>query len=425
MPYEGFNVKAWHFKGKTDKMLVISRNKLTPENKDIVYKDFIETCDYSFARYIKFLAEYTNSQNIDAVEYESFAIPIYMFLQRNHSAPSIPSYVQQRTNNVTIQLDLILSAKNFLQSINDRQNSSHKTNKSTTAFIIDNDTINIVKKEPEINITKLELTDIWFMRDEQGVNKIKDDEGLVWIEDINTASKFKKLYIDNYSPKLSKQGVKCYVIEFNAFTLKGDDSVQHAKSWCWVYRINDVLPAFIQASDYFIKKAVHAMLNKTYEDLFPERPILPGFENFKSLNVHTLPMSPTQKRKKELLYNLGNFFIWPFTYDTTDEIIKLIRNTKNKNIEKKRDEIIKELHKALIDTECVRVAMSMTNPTYEKLISYVSENLSVDPILPHSKLSSEIPDYSHKDYRKNEVRNRYTDIWKSVLIPLLVEIYYD
>ena len=74
MIYPGCCLTVYHWEGNAEDTLIISRNKLTPESRDTVYKDFIETCDYSFARYIKFLAEYTNSQNIDAVEYESFAV---------------------------------------------------------------------------------------------------------------------------------------------------------------------------------------------------------------------------------------------------------------------------------------------------------------------------------------------------------------
>jgi hypothetical protein len=190
----------------------------------------------------------------------------------------------------------------------------------------------------------------------------------------------------------------------------------------WIYNLSDVSVDAIKVDDELQNQIIRSVLRcesqkdtqhnealRSLLSVLEGRPALPGFEIFKGLNVSSLPERKNPSDENSICSHLGNYFIWPFSYEQIGRIrawiTKQVEGGGKAAIEQWSNvKNIDELKKC----KTISDALRDDNSDFNALIAYVAENLTLDiSARTQSNLKSES---SQKRYLESEVRKRYEKI---------------
>jgi hypothetical protein len=147
--------------------------------------------------------------------------------------------------------------------------------------------------------------------------------------------------------------------------------------------------------------------------ILPERPVIPGFAWTADLNVNELPVKHKDRRREEasIFMNLGNFFMWPFTYRELHGIVKFLRED-DKGVCRKNYGNIEDLKE---QCEVVKKALKKDNKRFNALVGYVARYNSIN------SHRLQICDTNLKATIERKVREHYEQVIVEKIWPILWE----
>lgn len=436
--YPGCEIVVRHWGRKAEDTLVVSRNKLLTEAKSPIYQQITESVDEALGMYIGHIKN--DISLLDGLNIRCLAEAIYHYSIRTAYHPTV----------VTLNKDDCINLYNNIVHLLKHESHTHKglTLDYTTAKTSDNGVLDSsIYKKPFTQLWYIHRNAIYKRNDKEklqqfnrGANDTEDDYG----KSIFTLGKNEFIdyafsctgtelgadefiLFDDHLQCLYRQRANVYVSKINYLTFTRKEYPQ------WIYQLSDKPIDMIGANDATQTAIIeHALIPFRYDvddekertkydyplvKLLRGRPVVPGFEIFRGLNVHTLPTLNENFDDTSFYTQLGNYFIWPFSYNQLERINDWFHKPFNNNADLTNPDM-----NFLKKCKIIAKALNKDNRTYRALIKFVSENLS-----PNSQKWSTpgrpIGDYASKETIERNICERYEEIiirvlWPRYLYPL-------
>jgi hypothetical protein len=404
MQYPGCKLTVGHWGNEAEKTLLVSRNKLTKEATPLVHKAIFESVDVALGLFTTFVEKEYDKPAANRVplfgsekEMTAFAKAVWHYQLRRVNFVPYPANNRAKCERLLHKLaeenldgthDMLHYKDNTMETLEVSDSDRYRL-LDNKVWYVDSDIPKYLLRERHMkcNIPGNDAAD----RSPNNDNDNKEVGVITSGEYIALDTHVRPLFV-------SHTQVQIYQLQWCELT-------EVNQAW-WLYRISnqpvDYIIANKETQENITKAALDTAMSKNafypLDNVFGGRPVLPGFNTTRMLNVTTLPKSEEENGKHPIVYNyLGNYFIWPFSNVQLRRIWEWYENPKTdkKKLERKSRSGTLELED-LKQCEIIAEALRESNPAYKTLISFVADNRSHKTTYPanieRSRLEKEIRD---------------------------------